>query len=212
MTDASRRLLAACLTSALALALLAWAVFHADGVRHLDARVLAGVSADRLGAPGDVARPIADLGNPVPQVLLLLAGLAVALRAGRREAAVAGLVLVAGANLTTLLLKHALAAPRLDPVLGWAQVGEASFPSGHATAAFAMAAAWTLFVPPRRRLAVACVGFLLASLVAASVVVVRYHFPSDVLGGLLVAFAWTAIVKLECLSNRPREAPKRGLT
>jgi membrane-associated phospholipid phosphatase len=203
MTDASKRLLAACLASALALALLAWAVFHADGVRHLDARLLAHVSADRLGGLGDVAHPIADLGNPLPQVLLLLAGLAVALRAGRREAAVAGLVLVAGANLTTLLLKHALAAPRLDPVLGWAQVGEASFPSGHATAAFAMAAAWTLFVAPRWRLRVACIGFFLASLVAASVVVLRYHFPSDVLGGLLVALAWTAIVKLECLSNSP---------
>lgn len=136
----------------------------------------------------------------------------VALRAGRREAAVAGLVLVAGANLTTLLLKHALAAPRFDPVLGYAQVGESSFPSGHATAAFAMAAAWTLFAPPRWRLVVACVGFFLASLVAASVVILRYHFPSDVLGGLLVALAWMAIAKLECLSNRPGEAAKRGLT
>jgi membrane-associated phospholipid phosphatase len=212
MTDADKRLLAACLASALALALLAWAVFHADGVQHLDARVLAHVSAGRFGWLGDLANPIADLGNPVPQVLLLLAGLAVALRAGRRQAAVAGLVLVVGANLTTLLLKHALAAPRLDPVLGYAQVGESSFPSGHATAAFAMAAAWTLFVPPRWRLVAACAGFFLASLVAASVVVLRYHFPSDVLGGLLVAVAWMAGTKLECLSNRPRAAPKRGLT
>lgn len=211
MTDASRRLVAASLALALALALLAWAVFHADGVRHLDARLLAHISADRLGGLGDVANPIADLGNPVPQVLLLLAGLGVALRAGRREAAVAGLVLVAGANLTTLLLKHAL-APRFDPVLGYAQVGESSFPSGHATAAFAMAAAWTLFVPPRWRLTVACIGFFLASLVAASVVILRHHFPSDVLGGLLVALAWMAIAKLECLSKRPEDASKRGLT
>jgi membrane-associated phospholipid phosphatase len=212
MTDADKRLLALGLTSALALALLAWAVFHAEGVRHLDARVLAHVSADRFGGLGDVANPIADLGNPVPQALLLLAGLAVALRAGRRKAAVVGLILVVGANLTTLLLKHALAAPRLDPVLGWAQVGGTSFPSGHATAAFAMAAAWTLFVPPRWRRLVACAGFFLASLVAASVVVLRHHFPSDVLGGLLVALAWMAITKLESLSNRRREAPKRGLT
>jgi membrane-associated phospholipid phosphatase len=75
-----------------------------------------------------------------------------------------------------------------------------------------MAAAWTLFVPPRWRRVVACAGIFLASLVAASVVVLRYHFPSDVLGGLLVALAWMAVTKLECLSNRPREAPKRGLT
>lgn len=213
MTDASKRLFAACLASALALALLAWAVFHAEAVRHLDARVLAHVSADRFGAFGDVAHPIADLGNPVPQVLLLLAGLAVALRAGRRRDALGGLVLVLGANLTTALLKQALATPRLDPVLGWAQVGEDSFPSGHATAAFAMAAAWALFfVSPRWRLPVGVGGFLLASLVAASVVVLRYHFPSDALGGLLVAAAWTAIAKLECLSNRRKGAANAGLT
>lgn len=205
MTDASKRLFAAFLVCALALALLAWAVFHAEAVRHLDARVLSHVSADRFGTLGDVAHPLADLGNPVPQVLLLLAGLALALRAGRRRDALAGLLLVLGASLTTALLKHALAAPRLDSVLGWAQVGEDSFPSGHATAAFAMAAAWAFFfVPPRWRLPVGLGGFLLASLGAASVVVLRYHFPSDALGGLLVAAAWTAIAKLGCLSNRRR--------
>lgn len=212
MTDASKRLFAALLASALALALLAWAVFHVDGVRHLDARLLAHLSADRLGTLGDFAQPFADLGNPVPQVLLLIAGLAVALRGGRRKAALAGLILVASANLTTLLLKHALAAPRLDPVLGYAQVGEYSFPSGHATAAFAMAAAWAFFVPPRWRQATACIGFFLASLVAISVVVLRYHFPSDVLGGLLVALAWTAIIGLGCLSKGPWATPGRGLT
>lgn len=191
MTDARKRLLAGCLASALALALLAWAAFHADGFSHLDARVLAHLSADRSGPLGDLANPVADLGNPLPQVLLLVVGLAVALRGGRREAAVAGFVIVAGANLTTLLLKHALVAPRLDPVLGWAQVSGDAFPSGHATAAFAMAAAWVLFLPPGWRRPAAIVGFILASLVALGVVVLRHHFPSDVIGGLLVAGAWT---------------------
>lgn len=211
MTDADKRLFAACLAAALALALLAWSVFHVDGVRHLDARLLAHVSADRFGGLGDVAHPIADLGNLLPQALLLLAGLAVALRAGRRDDAIAGLVLVLGAGLTTLLLKHALAAPRFDPVLSWGQVGEESFPSGHATAAFAMAGAWTFFfAPSRRRPAAGVAGFFLASLVAASVVVLRYHFPSDALGGLLVALAWMAVTKLECLSNRRGDALYAG--
>jgi membrane-associated phospholipid phosphatase len=205
MTDARKRLLAGCLASALALALLASAAFHFGGFRHLDARLLAHLSADRFGWPGDLAAPVADLGNPVPQVLLLVAGLVVALRSGRREAALAGLVIVLGADLTAALLKQALAAPRFDPVLGWAQVGKNSFPSGHATAAFAMAAAWALFVPARWRLPVAAAGFLLASLVALSVVVLRYHFPSDVLAGLLVVSAWTCGVlalRLESLSSR----------
>lgn len=214
MTDPQKRLVAACLASVLALALLAWAVLHADGIRHLDARLLAHLSTDRFGAVGDVAHPIADLGNPVPQVLLLLAGIALAMRAGRRDDALAGLALVAGASLTTQLLKHALAAPRFDPVLGWGQVGESSFPSGHTTAACAMAAAWTLFfAPSRRRLAAGIASFSLASLVAVSVVVLRYHFPSDVLGGFLVAFAFACAVsalRLESLSSRRGSARGNG--
>jgi undecaprenyl-diphosphatase len=212
MTDASKRLVAAFLATALALALLAWAVFHADGVRHLDARLLSHASADRFGPPGDVAGVLIYLGDPLPQVLLLLAGVAVALAAGRRKAALAGAVLVLGADLTTLLLKQALAAPRLDPVLGWAQVGEASFPSGHATAAFAMAAAWAIFVPPRWRWPVAVAGSILACFVAASVVVLRYHFSSDALGGLLVALVWAEIIGLGCLSKDRRTASYRWLT
>jgi membrane-associated phospholipid phosphatase len=207
--DEEKRLVAGCLAAALALALLAWAVYHAEGVRHLDARLLAHLSADRDGRLGDLAGPVADLGNPLPQVLLLLAGVAVALAADRRRAAVAGVVLVLGADLTTLVLKHELAAPRLDPVLGWAQVGEDSFPSGHATAAFAMAAAWALFVPPRRRCPVAAVGFAIACLAAAAVVVLRFHFPSDALGGLLVAAIWAAIAALRCPS-KPGKQPRNA--
>lgn len=205
MSDARKRLLAGCLASALALALLAWAAFHAGGFRHLDARTLAHLSADRFGRPGNLADLVADLGNPVPQVLLLLAGLALALRGGRREEALAGLVIVLGADLTTALLKPALAAPRIDPVLGWAQVSGNAFPSGHTTAAFAMAVAWTLFVPPRWRRPVAATGFILASLVPLGVVVLRHHYPSDVLGGMLVVSAWTCGVlalRLESLSSR----------
>ncbi len=203
MTEARKRLLAGCLASALALALLTWAAFHADGARHLDARLLAHLSADRFGRLWDLAEPVADLANPLPQVLLFIAGLAVALHGGRRGDAVAGISIVLGANLTTLLLKHALAAPRFDLVLGWEQVSGDPFPSGHATAAFAMAAAWTLFIPPRRRWLVAFGGFALACLVAASVVVLRHHFPSDVLGGMLVAAAWTFGV----LAVRPEPEP-----
>jgi membrane-associated phospholipid phosphatase len=205
MTDARKRLLAGCLGSALALALLAWATVHSGAVHRLDVRLLVHLSADRFGRLGDVAEPIADLGNPVPQILLLLVGLTLALRGGRLGDAVAGLAIVVSADLTTALLKQALASPRFDAALGWWQVGDNAFPSGHTTAAFAMAVAWTLFVPPRLRLPVAAVGFLLASLVGLAVVVLRHHFPSDVLGGVLVVSTWTCGVlalRLESLSSR----------
>jgi membrane-associated phospholipid phosphatase len=213
MTDASKRLVAASMASALALTLLAWAVFHADGVHHLDARLLAHLSADRAGRLGDLAEPIADLGNPVPQVILLIAGIGVALAAGRRRAALAGTVLVLGADLTTAVLKPAPAAPRFDAVLGWAQVGGNSFPSGHATAAFAMAAAWLLFVPARWRPLTAVVGLVLASGVAVAVVVLRHHFPSDVVGGLLVAATWAfGVCAVLALCSSAQESGQNGAT
>jgi membrane-associated phospholipid phosphatase len=189
-----RQLLAACLASVMALALLAWLALEVGPVRRLDARILVDVSFHREAWIGDVAGVVGDLGNPWPQAVLLAAAVAVGLFRGARREALAAAVLVLGADLTTALLKHLLATPRHEPILGYVQIGADAFPSGHATAAYAMAAAWTLVVPPAWRLPTAMIGFVAATGVAASVVVLRYHFPSDALGGLLVAAAWTCAV------------------
>jgi membrane-associated phospholipid phosphatase len=188
------RLLGLALAATAAFALVAYATFEVPRLRHLDARLFADASAHKESRLGQVANVVADLGDPAVQGLLLVLGLGVALAGGRREAALAGLVIVLGADLTTTLLKQALAGPRFDPILGWGQVDLDAFPSGHTTAAFSMAAAWTLFVPPRMRLATAVVGFAAACGVAASVVIRHHHFPSDTLGGFLVVVAWTAAV------------------
>lgn len=189
-----RRLLAACLVSVLALALLAWLALDVGPVRRLDARILVDVSFHREAWVGDVAGVVGDLGNPWPQAALLAAAVAVGLLRGARRETAAAVLLVVGAGLTTAVLKHLLATPRFESVLGYAQVGADAFPSGHATAAFAMAAAWVLVVPPAWRWPTAAVGFVLATGAAASVVVLRYHYPSDALGGFLVAAAWTCAV------------------
>lgn len=209
----ARRLLAACFASAAALALLTWATFEIRWFRHRDALALAHLSADRFGRLGDLAGPIGDLGNPLPQALLLVAGVGLALSTGRRKAALAGAVLVLGADLTTFALKHTLTAPRFDAVLGWAQVGGNSFPSGHTTAAFGMAAAWLLFVPAAWRAVTAAVGMLLASGVAAAVVVLRHHFPSDVVGGVLVVATWTfGVCAVLALCSSAQEEEESGAT
>lgn len=182
-------LAAGCGCALAAFALLAWLAHDSYWLRHGDAWALAHASAHRAGDLGQLAGAIAHLGDPVAQTILLLAGIAVALARGRRDAAVAGTVLVLGADLTTHFLKEALAAPRLDPLLGLRQVDANAFPSGHATAAFSMAAAWCLFVPARHRPLVAAIGFAAAGLVAVSVVILHHHVPSDVVGGFLVAAA-----------------------
>lgn len=62
----------------------------------------------------------------------------------------------------------------------------ASFPSGHATTAFAVAAAIALFVPRWQG-----VFFLLALAVCVARVATGVHFPSDVLGGMVLGMALT---------------------
>jgi membrane-associated phospholipid phosphatase len=65
----------------------------------------------------------------------------------------------------------------------------ASFPSGHATVAFACATALTLAVP---RLAVAF--YALAALIAFSRVYVGVHYPGDILAGALLGLAVALVV------------------
>lgn len=208
-----RALLAACAAAVVALGLTSWAAYGVSRLHHLDARLLADLSAHRKDTLGHLFAVIGHLGDPLPQVLLLLAGIAVALSRGRREAALAGAVIVLGADLTTHVLKEVLAAPRPDSGLEWGHIDNNAFPSGHTTAMFSMAAAWCIFVPTGRRPLVAVLGFTAGCLVGLSVVVLHHHFPSDVVGGFLVAAAWTsgvlAVWTLASGGCQPTLSPRR---
>jgi membrane-associated phospholipid phosphatase len=103
----------------------------------------------------------------------------------------AALIVVAGANLTTQLLKTTLEHARHRAFehgieLPWPN----SFPSGHTTAAASIAVALLLVVPAAHRLTAALLGVGLIAAVGLSVVILGWHYPSDVLGGLLVVGAW----------------------
>jgi membrane-associated phospholipid phosphatase len=204
----ARLLLVGCAIAAAAFALTAWAAFDVTRLHRLDAQSLRALSAHRDDIVGHLAAAIGHLGDPLPQALLLLAGIAIALSRGHREAALAGAILVLGADLTTHFLKEALAAPRTGGTLEGGHIYANSFPSGHTTAAFSMAAAWCIFVPAQRRPLVAAVGFTAACLVGLAAVILHHHFPSDVIGGFLVATAWTcgvcAVLQL-CTSAQEKQ-------
>jgi membrane-associated phospholipid phosphatase len=190
VSERVKRPIAASFGCLLALALVASLAFGSDSLQHLDARALRWLAKVREEGLGDVATVIAHLGDPLPQLLLLAGAGLLALRLYGRERAFAVLALVAGANLTTQVLKLALAQPRLQPILGYYQVGDSAFPSGHTTAAAAMTCAFVLAVPARLRVLAGVLGAVLTIAVGASVVILHHHYPSDVLGGLLVAAAW----------------------
>ncbi len=105
-------------------------------------------------------------------------------------AVVAAAVIVASV-LTTEVLKHYLLE---RPDLLRRSLYQNSFPSGHATIAFAVGVAATLVVPPRLRRPTAALAVLYAAAVGVAVVATGWHRPSDVVGAFLVVTCWTAIV------------------
>jgi membrane-associated phospholipid phosphatase len=169
-----------------------WALaFQSAAGARLDAATLSGFLGlpDRLEA---LAHPLAHLGDPLPFAMLSAALICIALARGRpRLALMAGVVLV-GANVTTQLLKIALAEPRhSDLVPWWHNISAEAFPSGHATASMTVALCLVAVVPPRARPLAAAAGAVFTLGVVYSLLVLGWHYPSDVLGGFFVAAAWT---------------------
>jgi membrane-associated phospholipid phosphatase len=197
--------LAAWIGCAAALVLLALVAYGIDAAQRADASLLTRFMA-RDESFGSLAEVIAHCADPLPLLVLLIGACAIALWRGRPLEAVAAIVVVAGANLTTQVLKVALAHPRYQSVLGPDQLGPVAFPSGHATAATSIAIAYALVVPRQWRLLVAAIGATFVLAVGCSIMVLAWHFPSDVLGGVLVAGGWgfAALAVLRALDRDDR--------
>ncbi|MEA2398198.1 MAG: hypothetical protein QOK25_1754 [Thermoleophilaceae bacterium] len=136
--------------------------------------------------------------------LAVCAAVLVALRRRRPDLAVVALATIAGANLTTHVLKPLLA--HTDPFGGeGARSIAAAFPSGHATAAMSLALVAVIVAPRRWRgwVSLAAAGY--AAAVGVGLIVRVDHFPSDVVGGFLVAAAWAASTSAVALSHRQDE-------
>jgi membrane-associated phospholipid phosphatase len=189
------------------LASLILAVYHDGGAQRLDATALYGFGKLNSGVLCAAASGFVQLGSVLAVVLALVALCGLAVRWGRRREAIAAVAVVLAASVTTQILKVVLAHPRVQPILGTNQISAASFPSGHATAAMAMAVAWLLVVPPRWRATTAVAGAVLVFGVSFSVLVLTWHFPSDALAGILVAtgYGFAALAALRYLEAPPRE-------
>lgn len=170
--------------------------FHDVTVARADAHAYAafyGLSVDHPQL-AHLAQRVTGLIQPDPYVFLAAAPVILAL-VRRRWALALGLALmIPGAIATSELLKPLLDAPR--PALGVANArlgSQGSWPSGHATAAMILAMACLLASPARWRPYVAVAGTLFALAVIYSVLSLGWHYPSDVLGGILVASTWTLV-------------------
>jgi undecaprenyl-diphosphatase len=154
---------------------------------------------ERLAWPGGLH---AIIGMTAVLVLVCL------LRRRYRGAALAAISIPAAAVITERLLK---------PLVGRTALGFLSFPSGHATGTFALATAITVLlagvprVPRAVRLAAAVVAFAVASVVAAAMIALGFHYFTDAIGGAAVGtgtvLATALVIDLIMLAWRHSHEP-----
>lgn len=116
---------------------------------------------------------------------------------GKRDAAFDLVILVVVATILAeglkLIIDRSRPSLELDDVKTLVSASGPSFPSGHATRAFA-AACLICFVEPRRY---GVTALVIAALIAVSRVYVGVHWPTDVLaGGILGVLAAIAVVEV----------------
>jgi membrane-associated phospholipid phosphatase len=178
---------------------LTWlAAFHVGFVERADQWAVRGFR--ELGFRPRVNRIavfVANLCDPKPYVYFCVVPVLVALARRRVRVAVAVAAILIGANVTTELLKPILAHPRPSNLIadlpGTGPIGSASWPSGHATAAMSLALASVLAASGRLRPYVAAAGAVFAVAVSYSFLSLAWHYPTDVVGGFLVAGIWTLL-------------------
>ncbi|HEV3229501.1 MAG TPA: phosphatase PAP2 family protein [Solirubrobacteraceae bacterium] len=155
--------------------------------------------------------PLADLvAHSVDALPYAVAGLVlVSVALARRRPWMALVIAVAmpASVLTCELLKPLLSDIRHIQWFGGSSVGEASWPSGHAAGAMCLALCAVLVSPRRLRPFAVAAGSALAVGVSFSILMLVWHFPSDVLGGFLVAALWVAlgIAALRALDDGRRQ-------
>ena len=115
----------------------------------------------------------------------------IALLQRQRRLAIAVLVAVVGANLTSQLLKLVV-LDRTDLLGGLFYPLPNSFPSGHVTAAASIAVGMLLVVPPLLRAPVVVLSAVVVAVVGVSTLVAGWHRMADAVGGAFVATSWGA--------------------
>lgn len=176
----------------------------------VDARIQAS-----LGGHPRLLNLVVGLGDPIPLAVMTAVLLLACLVTRRwRGAALVAVALPASEVLTEFLLK---------PVIGRTLHGGLSFPSGHSTCVFAVAAAFAVLlanpppsppIPAPVRLLLPLAAFAAACAVAVALVALGFHYFTDTVGGAAVGAAVvvaTALV-LDRLARSRRWRPAASPT
>ncbi len=200
---------AAAITGTAAFVALSAMVWHSTGPLRWERRIF--FRALRHPAPG--ANTWQSLFEPAPFAFMVVGLGLVALFERRPKLALGGTLGCFAAVFTAEEILKPIIDSRQPPerhsAFGPAfHIGSLTFPSGHVTAAAALAAfAWLIF---RRRTELALFFFAIPVLVAWAMVSLGLHYPVDALGGFifgpLVVFAGAFATTLVFGTDKPRPA------
>lgn len=167
-----------------------WDTFvRSAGGQRADQLALEGAARGR-GVLWELAEPLLGVVSTSFVGLGLAAAVILALAQGRWWLAAQVAILVAGSNLTTQVLKHAvLDRPALLDV---SRAGINTLPSGHTTVAASVAAGLLIAVPRRWRPVVAVAGAAYTGATGVSTLIGQWHRPADVVAAILVVLTWSA--------------------
>jgi membrane-associated phospholipid phosphatase len=167
--------------------------------------LLAFADLDRPHTSGAISH-VAHMADPMNYALFTIFLVVIAiLRGGRRLALSVGAVLI-GSAIMAQGLKHALAHTRADHLVEVTKISTTSWPSGHSTAAMALALSAVLVAAPRWRPLVGLAAAAFALAVGFSTVALEWHYPSDVLGGFFVSGLWASMALVWLRAERELEA------
>jgi membrane-associated phospholipid phosphatase len=187
--------------SLLVLALI-WVVAELIPATHLrDAVLLRDFTLLSRPHVDTAANDLLRLFEPLPFIALGALLVVVALARGRRRLGLAVALVLSLAPLSAQLLKPLLAHPH-DPASG-VYMADASWPSGHSTAAAALVLCAVLVSPARLRPLVAVLGGSFAFAVGCALLILAWHMPSDVFGGYFLATLWVALAVAGLRASAP---------
>ena len=140
---------------------------------------------------------ITDLGRPrvvAPGVVLCAF---IAFFSDRRR-----VVTCLAAPIVAIVITEYLAKPAVGRMFG----GSLCYPSGHMTSVAALICAFVIAVPPRWRTAAAVFGTLVGIVVGVTLMLLRWHYLTDVIAGAAVSIASTLIVDAMVHYRQPKAA------
>jgi membrane-associated phospholipid phosphatase len=205
----ARRLTILSVLAVLTCALIYVVAFGTARGLDIDSRALPRATSGEAWARAHVAlRRAVDTVHVATLALAALTAAFVALRRRRGDLAFVALATMAGANATTHVLKPLLA--HADPFGGEAARWlDATFPSGHATAAMSIALVGVIVAPRHWRPLIGLAASVYAAAVGVGLIVLLAHYPSDVVGGYLVAGVWATAMSAIALARREHGEPAR---